>query len=343
METNPNDNNSKNTPAITGNGDTQIKTTNPVNSEKLEFGNEIRKMIATGGTLEMTEPQKLAMYAPIKDEEVMVRPDGRVYLSWIKYAKRITDAFGGTGWVMIPEGMPKMSGNLVVWGFHLVIKGVYCGFAIGEQGYYATSRMSYGEACEGAKSNALMRLCKALGIGLELWDEVWTEDWLSKYAETYPDQDKTKYRLKAGAFGKKQLPAVEHSSVQTPAPTQVKTIELHGTGQTNGLTPNVDFVSESKTGKGPKKTTKNAPAKDEKAVTKVETITIAEMADAIKPYYDRILAAETHDQLRMVYDGEVKDLLASGKITEAQKEICRLAANKKFVDITKMVTAAKKK
>jgi hypothetical protein len=180
---------------VNGNEGTQTQNNqnNQTTSDKLneaannlQFGEEIRAMIPSAGTLKLTKEQEEALYATVQDSDVYIKPDGLIYLSWIKYAGRLTKAFGGTGWTMLPQGMPKGYNNMIIWGFHLVINGIYCGFAIGEQQYFANGRMTYGEACEGAKSNALMRLCKALGIGLELWDKVFIDRWLTAYAATKP-------------------------------------------------------------------------------------------------------------------------------------------------------------
>lgn len=98
--------------------------------------------------------------------------------------------------------MPKPVGGFLYWPFFLVIQGRIAGFAIGEQEYSQNNpRMTYGDACEGCKSNALMRLCKGIGISLELWKPSLIREWKSKYAETYEDVDKqgkkkTKWRKK---------------------------------------------------------------------------------------------------------------------------------------------------
>ena len=103
-----------------------------VNSNNMDFGDEISKLLSTAGTLQVNQQQSDIIFAPVAPNEVLVKPDGLVYLSWTKYASRLSRAFG-TSWGLIPQGMPKMSNNnLVVWPFHLMIKGVYCGFAIGE-------------------------------------------------------------------------------------------------------------------------------------------------------------------------------------------------------------------
>lgn len=41
---------------------------------------------------------------------------------------------------------------------------------VGEHTFYSNSNMVYGKAMESAKSNALMRCCKDLGVASELWD-----------------------------------------------------------------------------------------------------------------------------------------------------------------------------
>ena len=46
----------------------------------------------------------------------------------------------------------------------------FVGQAIGEHTFYTKLNLSYGKAVESAKSNALMRCCKDLGIASELWD-----------------------------------------------------------------------------------------------------------------------------------------------------------------------------
>ena len=42
--------------------------------------------------------------------------------------------------------------------------------ATGEHTFYSKSNLNFGKACESAKSNALMRCCKDLGVASELWD-----------------------------------------------------------------------------------------------------------------------------------------------------------------------------
>ena len=172
----------------------EIKTdVNKENDDKL-FKNEfnVESLLPTAGMLELTDHQLTILYKPIEEIDIEIRPEGLIYAPWMEYASRLRDAFGAS-WALIPNGMPKFSTNKVWWGFWLIIKGHLMGFAIGEQEYFPTSAtMSYGDACEGAKSNALMRLCKGIGISLELWKPAFIKDWKDKHAETYFDKKKQK-------------------------------------------------------------------------------------------------------------------------------------------------------
>jgi len=153
---------------------------------------DMQGLLVNAGNVELTEEQKKILYAPIDEALISIKPTGIVYLSWSFYATRLKDAFG-MQWAIIPNGMPQMQNNLVVWGFYLYIKGSLMGFAIGEQNYIESNKeMSYTDACEGAKSNALMRLCKEIGIGLELWQQEYVSKWKEKYAIKVFDNYKKK-------------------------------------------------------------------------------------------------------------------------------------------------------
>lgn len=54
--------------------------------------------------------------------------------------------------------------------YALYAHGRFVAQAMGEHTFYSRTNLSYGKACESAKSNALMRCCKDLGVASELWD-----------------------------------------------------------------------------------------------------------------------------------------------------------------------------
>jgi hypothetical protein len=177
-------------PEIQSEDTVKIRPPTPTVQSRME------ELIPFAGTIETTEEQRKILFAPVKEEDVEIRPDGLVYLPWPQYVERLRDVFG-VGWAIIPKDMPKLQQNHMYWPFYLMIQGKLAGFAIGEQEYQPNNRnMSYSDASEGAKSNALMRLCKGIGISLELWKPSFIRAWKAKYAEEYEDQGKKKWRRK---------------------------------------------------------------------------------------------------------------------------------------------------
>lgn len=311
----------------------------------LDFSNEIKKMISTAGTLELTEKQNDILYSPVKDHDVFIKPDGLIYLSWMKYSERLNKAFGGTSWTMIPEGTPKIMGqkNLIIWSFHFVIKGVYCGFAIGEQQYFDNGRMSYGEACEGAKSNALMRLCKNIGIGLELWDKNFIDRWVKTYAESYQDRDgKTKWKLKAGVqdyFLKLQAQEKMGGNTTPPAPAAQTTTNPTPT-PTPTATPTVneaEVVESNPTAEAKKRGRKPKTANEEIPMEKINDSELGGKTKSLlnentQPYYDSIIACTAPNQIRPIFD-EAKLQQSKGLLTQEELELLRETANEHFVKL----------
>lgn len=311
-----------------------------VQSTPLDFGVEISKMLHTAGTLILTDKQNDILYAPVNDFDVFIKPDGLIYLSWMKYSERLNKALGGTSWTMLPEGTPKiMNTNLVVWGFHLVIKGSYQGFSLGEQQYFSNSRMTYGEACEGAKSNALMRLCKGIGIGLELWDKNFIDRWVKTYARSYQGNDgKTKWTLKDG---------VQDNFLKLQAQEKVGThnigLSWNGEGKktTSTLAPlPVIHASEVIVSVVPKIKKSKKVAQDEniplEEITELEVVGIEKQAidysEEMQQYMIQIESCTIAGQVRGVFD-IIKSDLKKGLITEENKETLREIANKKFVTL----------
>lgn len=157
---------------------------------------QIFPLIPTIGTIELTKEQEDILYADVDKENVEIRPDGLIYLPWMEYVSRLQRAFK-MSWGTIPDDKPVQMGVHILWGFYLVIKGKLAGYAVGQQEYHANNpKMTWGDACEGAKSNALMRLCKGLGISLELWQPRFIKSWVAKYAEEFETKDRNGKKVK---------------------------------------------------------------------------------------------------------------------------------------------------
>ena len=137
------------------------------------------KMVPSYGSVESSVEQRAILFAPVNPDEVLIRPDGLVYLSWTAYVKRLRDAFG-TQWSLMPRGNPAVRDGMIMAAYYLCIQGKVAGYAVGEA--QQQGQMTYGDVLESAKSNALTRLCKGMGISLELWDPSFVRTWKEKYA-----------------------------------------------------------------------------------------------------------------------------------------------------------------
>jgi hypothetical protein len=125
-----------------------------------------------------TFPQRIlsVLLHPVNEQDVEIKPDGLIYLPEIKYRRILNQAFGPGGWALMPRGETLHYQNegegaqLITREYSLYCHGRFISQATGEHTFYSKSNLSYGKACESAKSNALTRCCKDLGIASELWD-----------------------------------------------------------------------------------------------------------------------------------------------------------------------------
>ena len=116
---------------------------------------------------------------PLEATDIEIKPDGLLYLPEIKYRRILNKAFGAGGWGLVPRSETIVTASLVTREYGLICNGQLVGVARGEQDYFNENGIP--TATEGCKSNALMRCCKDLGIGSELWDPVF----ITKFKETY--------------------------------------------------------------------------------------------------------------------------------------------------------------
>jgi len=140
------------------------------------------------GAAAFTPDEVARLRATVPDEELDILPTGEVYLHQIGYRQRLLDVFGPGAWGLVALGDPVLRDDTLVQLWALVIRGRVVATAPGEANYKtdrAKARkweMAYGTAMESAKSNALMRCCKDIGVAAQNWDRKFTEDWKSKYA-----------------------------------------------------------------------------------------------------------------------------------------------------------------
>ncbi|OTA62320.1 Mgm101p-domain-containing protein [Hypoxylon sp. EC38] len=133
------------------------------------------------GTNAFTPETSAILQARLNPDDIEVKPDGIIYLPEIKYRRILNTAFGPGAWGLAPRGQLTVHEKLVTREYALVVHGRFVAQARGEQQYFSEEGVS--TAAEGAKSNALMRCCKDLGIASELWDPRFIRKFMKEHAQ----------------------------------------------------------------------------------------------------------------------------------------------------------------
>eukprot|EP01133_Synstelium_polycarpum_P013066 gene13066-15367_t len=120
----------------------------------------------------------------IPDDDIEIKPDGLIYMPEIKYRRILNQAFGPGGWALKPFGPPVVDNGSLIRPYALYCLGRYVAESIGEMPYNESSpgALSFATATEAAKSNALVRCCKDIGIGSTLWEPNFIRQWKAKHA-----------------------------------------------------------------------------------------------------------------------------------------------------------------
>jgi hypothetical protein len=94
----------------------------------------------------------------------------------------LNQSFGPGAWALLPRGPHffNQERTTISRDFALYIYGNFVSQTCGEQDYI--EHRSIATSLEAAKSNALMRCCKDLGIASQLWDPEFIIDWKVQYA-----------------------------------------------------------------------------------------------------------------------------------------------------------------
>lgn len=108
---------------------------------------------------------------------------------------------------MAPRGETNVGAKVVSREWVLVCLGRYVATARGEQEYFDPNGVA--TASEGAKSNALMRCCKDLGIASELWDPRWIREFKKKHCvDVFVEDARTSRKRKL--WRRKDAPPFEY-------------------------------------------------------------------------------------------------------------------------------------
>jgi len=130
----------------------------------------------------ITAQQTAVVLCEANPDELDILPTGEVYPPQVNVRLRLIEAFGPAGWGMRPLSKPHITENVVVQEWALYINGNFVSYTIGGAEYQSgNKRLNWSDALESLKSNALVRLCKDLGMFHECWDKHWVDEWKRKY------------------------------------------------------------------------------------------------------------------------------------------------------------------
>ncbi|QGH73378.1 MAG: genome maintenance MGM101-like protein [Podoviridae sp. cty5g4] len=188
--------------------------------------------------LPVTDKQAEILIKPVEISEIEIKPTGEIYICHIQYRRRLNAAFGIGQWALKPiGGFIKTQKNhfgkiqqTVCREYALYIAGKFAASAIGEATYIEENmQMTWSDACEATKSNAIMRCCKDIGIGLEMWDKKFSEQFKKVYCVCVFRKGSTKphWRLKTSEpfYDETGRPAGKPET-KTPQPIVPETIQV---------------------------------------------------------------------------------------------------------------------
>lgn len=163
--------------------------------------NVLHKAYEKAAMLDLTEEEVQRLTAPFPDEAFRTGAGGKENLIYIEHASlrdRLNEVLGVGKWAIIVRNrwaepfvtFKGKEGSRVYADCVLLIRGAFAAEAIGDMSYFPSNEATnYGDAVEGAKSAALRRCAKDLGVGLQAWHKDFCEGWWSRQRGPQPRQD----------------------------------------------------------------------------------------------------------------------------------------------------------
>ncbi len=170
------------------------KHTDPAEERNRAIAELLAPAYARASTLQLTDDESKALAAEFPDEAFRLGAGGKADLLYIEHAylrERLNDVLGVGSAVPVlrakwSEKFKNRSGKEGVRIYAdsvLLVRGCVVGEAIGDMDYYPNDGTNFGDAVEGAKSNALRRCCKEFGVGLQVWKKGFVDGWKKRQAE----------------------------------------------------------------------------------------------------------------------------------------------------------------
>lgn len=151
---------------------------------------------AKASELKLTPEEIAGLQKEFPDEAFKSGAAGKESLIYIEHAylrDRLNEVIGPGQWSIIPRkrwgedftiqkrNEPDVEACRVYVEAMLLIRGCFVAEAVGDMVYYKNNQsQNYGDAVEGAKTAALRRCAKELGIGLQAWKKDWCEGWWAR-------------------------------------------------------------------------------------------------------------------------------------------------------------------
>lgn len=149
---------------------------------------------ARASELKLTPEEQAALQKEFPDEAFRPGAAGKENLIYIEHAylrDRLNEVLGLGQWSIVPRNRwaedftipasrdrQEQQASRVYVEAMLVVRGCFVAEAVGDMVYYKNNQsQNYGDAVEGAKTAALRRCTKELGIGLQAWKKEWCEGW----------------------------------------------------------------------------------------------------------------------------------------------------------------------
>lgn len=176
---------------------TNIKPLTPAQARIEAVSNVLHAAYEKAAMLSITKEEADSLTAPFADEDFRTGAAGKENLIYIEHASlrdRLNSVLGVGQWAMIvrnrwaeefdyydKHARAYEKASRVYADVVLLIRGAFAAEAIGDMVYYPKNQqVNYGDAVEGAKSAALRRCAKDLGIGLQAWHKDFCEGWFSR-------------------------------------------------------------------------------------------------------------------------------------------------------------------
>lgn len=198
------------------------------------------KAYERASTLQLTPEEVAALQADFPDEAFQPGAAGKENLIYIEHAHlrdRLNQVFGPGQWSIVPRNRwaedysftnkykETVEASRVYVEAMLCVRGCFVAEAVGDMVYYKNNEsQNYGDAVEGAKTAALRRCAKELGIGLQAWKKDWCLGWWERRRGTKePPKPPAKDNAKATpitATGTAKPPAARSEPGTAGKPTQ---------------------------------------------------------------------------------------------------------------------------